>query len=69
MSKIFVLWYQMPLALLGLISSLAIWDLFKFYSDKWKFDRYPLIRQVLARIAQCGELSYLPEVAVFNERT
>ncbi|KAJ0011345.1 hypothetical protein Pint_32922 [Pistacia integerrima] len=62
-------WYQMPLAFLGLISSLAIWDLFKFCSDKWKFDRYPVIRQVLVRIAQCGELSYLQEMATFNERT
>ncbi|KAJ0099812.1 hypothetical protein Patl1_20695 [Pistacia atlantica] len=45
--------YQMPLAFLGLISSLAIWDLFKFCSDKWKFDRYLVIRQVLVRIVQC----------------
>ncbi|KAJ0085664.1 hypothetical protein Patl1_07396 [Pistacia atlantica] len=45
--------YQMPLAFLGLISSLAIWDLFKFCSDKRKFDRYLVIRQVLVRIVQC----------------
>ncbi|GAY64131.1 hypothetical protein WN943_001607 [Citrus x changshan-huyou] len=49
--------YQMPLALVGLISSLALWDFFKFCSDKWNWDRYPVIRQVLVRIAQCGELS------------
>ncbi|XP_031266549.1 PRA1 family protein H [Pistacia vera] len=51
--------YQMPLALLGLISSLAIWDLFKFSSDKWKFDRYPVIRQILIRIAQCATVIIL----------
>ncbi|GAV72322.1 PRA1 domain-containing protein, partial [Cephalotus follicularis] len=46
--------YQIPLALFGLILSLALWDLFKFCSDKWGFDRYPTIRQVLIRISQCA---------------
>lgn len=49
--------YQMPLALVGLISSLALWDFFKFCSDKWNWDWHPVIRQVLVRIAQCGEFS------------
>ncbi|KAH9802510.1 PRA1 family protein H [Citrus sinensis] len=46
--------YQMPLALAGLISSLALWDFFKFCSDKWNWDRHPVIRQVLVRIVQCA---------------
>ncbi|KAG5235445.1 prenylated rab acceptor family protein [Salix suchowensis] len=45
--------YQMPLALIGLISSLALWETFKFCSDKWGWDRCPVIRQVLVRTAQC----------------
>ncbi|KAK9180485.1 hypothetical protein WN943_029694 [Citrus x changshan-huyou] len=51
--------YQMPLALVGLISSLALWDFFKFCSDKWNWDRHPVIRQVLVRIAQCATLVVL----------
>ncbi|KAJ0026086.1 hypothetical protein Pint_07419 [Pistacia integerrima] len=47
----------MPLAFLGLISSLAIWDLFKFCSDKWKFDRYLVIRQVLVRMCNVDFIS------------
>lgn len=57
----------MPLALLGLIISLAIWDLFKFCSDNWKFDGYPVFRQVLVRIVQCGKFSYLPDMSAFNK--
>ncbi|KAH8494336.1 hypothetical protein H0E87_020919 [Populus deltoides] len=45
--------YQMPLALIGMISSLALWDIFKFCSDRWGWDRYPVIRQVMVRAAQC----------------
>lgn len=45
--------YQMPVALVGLISCLAVWDIFKFCSDRWGWDRYPIIRQVLVRTAQC----------------
>uniref|UniRef100_A0A2P2J1U3 PRA1 family protein n=1 Tax=Rhizophora mucronata TaxID=61149 RepID=A0A2P2J1U3_RHIMU len=44
--------YQMPVALIGLISSLALWDIFKFCNDRWGWDRYPVIRQVLVRTAQ-----------------
>uniref|UniRef100_A0A5B6YY48 PRA1 family protein n=1 Tax=Davidia involucrata TaxID=16924 RepID=A0A5B6YY48_DAVIN len=39
--------YQMPLALVGLISSLALWDLFRFCGDRWGLDRYPVILQSL----------------------
>ncbi|GFZ05757.1 prenylated RAB acceptor 1.H [Actinidia rufa] len=46
--------YQMPLAVVGLVSSLALWDAFKFYSDRWGLDQYPMIRQTLIRIAQCA---------------
>ncbi|CAL1373381.1 unnamed protein product [Linum trigynum] len=47
--------YQMPLALIGLISCLAVWDMFKFSNERWEWDRYPVLRQVLVRAAQCGE--------------
>ncbi|KAL6554219.1 hypothetical protein OROMI_019892 [Orobanche minor] len=46
--------YQLPKALIGLISCLGLWDVFKFSSDRWGFDRYPVIRQTLTRIAQCA---------------
>ncbi|EOY13079.1 hypothetical protein QUC31_002140 [Theobroma cacao] len=46
--------YQLPLALVGLISSLALWDLFRFFSDKWELDGFPATQQVLIRIAQCA---------------
>ncbi|KAJ4976837.1 hypothetical protein NE237_001943 [Protea cynaroides] len=46
--------YQMPLALVGLLSCLALWDLFRFCSDKWGWERYSSIRQCLVRIAQCA---------------
>lgn len=48
--------YQMPLALVGLISCLALWDVFKFCSERWGLDQYPIVRQCLIRVAQCGEL-------------
>ncbi|KAI6687280.1 hypothetical protein NL676_024108 [Syzygium grande] len=44
--------YQMPFALIGLLSCLALWDFFKFSSDKWGLDRRPVIRQILVRTAQ-----------------
>ncbi|GAA0150466.1 membrane traffic protein [Lithospermum erythrorhizon] len=47
--------YQMPFAVVGLILSLAIWDTFKFCGDRWGLDQYPLLRQILIRIAQCGQ--------------
>ncbi|CAL9017171.1 unnamed protein product [Prunus brigantina] len=45
--------YQMPLALVGLISCLALWDVFKFCGERWGLDRYPIIRECLIRVAQC----------------
>ncbi|KAL6570624.1 hypothetical protein OROGR_000174 [Orobanche gracilis] len=46
--------YQLPKTLIGLISCLGLWDVLKFSSDRWGFDRYPVIRQTLTRIAQCA---------------
>jgi len=43
----------MPFALVGLISCLALWDVFKFCADKWGLDHHPVVRQCLVRIAQC----------------
>ncbi|MBA0692893.1 hypothetical protein Goshw_000235 [Gossypium schwendimanii] len=45
--------YQLPLALVGLISSLALWDSFRFFSDKWGLDRFPVTEMILVRFAQC----------------
>ncbi|KAK6934237.1 Prenylated rab acceptor PRA1 [Dillenia turbinata] len=46
--------YQMPLALLGLISTLALWDMFKFSGDRWGLDKYPTFKSSLIRLAQCA---------------
>ncbi|XP_043690314.1 PRA1 family protein H [Telopea speciosissima] len=46
--------YQIPVAFLGLLSCLALWDLFRFCSNKWGLERYSSIRQGLVRIAQCA---------------
>lgn len=48
--------YQLPIALFGLISCLALWDVLKLSSDRWRVDKYPVLRQTLIRIAQCCEL-------------
>ena len=45
----------MPLALVGLLSCLAVWEAFRFCDDKWSLDHFPIIRQVLVRVGQCGE--------------
>ncbi|XP_010412553.1 PREDICTED: PRA1 family protein H-like, partial [Camelina sativa] len=45
--------YQMPLALVGLLASLALWELFKYCSDRWKFDRHPSMRKFSIGIGQC----------------
>ncbi|XP_023632572.1 PRA1 family protein H-like isoform X2 [Capsella rubella] len=37
-------------------SSLALWELFKFCSDIWKFDHHPSMRKFSIGIGQCGEL-------------
>ncbi|KAF8024095.1 hypothetical protein BT93_F1332 [Corymbia citriodora subsp. variegata] len=44
--------YRMPFALIGLLSSLALWDFFKFSNDKWGLDQRPVIRQCLVHMAQ-----------------
>lgn len=46
--------YQLPIALVGLISCLALWDVFKFAGDRWKLDGYPVLKEFLIRIVQCG---------------
>ncbi|XP_057531236.1 PRA1 family protein H [Amaranthus tricolor] len=46
--------YQLPLALLGLLSCLAIWEVFKFCDDRWALNRFSPLREVLIRIAQCA---------------
>lgn len=46
--------YQMPLALVGLISCLILWDVIKFCGDKWGLDQRPVIRQCLVGVAQCA---------------
>ncbi|KAG7541266.1 Prenylated rab acceptor PRA1 [Arabidopsis thaliana x Arabidopsis arenosa] len=51
--------YQMPLALVGLLASLALWELFKYCSDRWKFDRHPSMRKFSIGIGQCGEFSII----------
>ncbi|CAK9175235.1 unnamed protein product [Ilex paraguariensis] len=53
-NKVTSIRYQMPLALVGLISCLALWDLFRFWGDRWGLDRYPLFRLSLVRVAQCA---------------
>lgn len=45
--------YQLPIALLGLLSCLALWDAFKLSGDRCGLDKYPLLRQTMIRIAQC----------------
>ncbi|XP_042028381.1 PRA1 family protein H-like, partial [Salvia splendens] len=45
--------YQLPLALFGLLSCLALWDAFRFSGDRWRLDGYPLLREALIRTAQC----------------
>ncbi|XP_047148370.1 PRA1 family protein H isoform X2 [Vigna umbellata] len=46
--------YKMPVALVGLILCLALWDFFKFCSHRWGLEHYPLTRQCLIRAAQCA---------------
>ncbi|CAF2150301.1 unnamed protein product [Brassica rapa subsp. narinosa] len=46
--------YQMPLALVGLLASLALWELFKYCSDRWEFDRHPSARKLVIGIGQCA---------------
>ena len=48
----------MPIALVGLITSLALWDVLRFCNEKWRLDRYPFIWQALIRTSQIGELFF-----------
>ncbi|XP_019154144.1 PREDICTED: PRA1 family protein H isoform X2 [Ipomoea nil] len=45
--------YQMPLALVGLLSCIALWDLFNLYGGRFGLDQYPTTKLILIRIAQC----------------
>ena len=47
--------YKMPVALVGLVLCVALWDFFKFCSHRWGLEQYPLTRQILIRVVQCGE--------------
>ncbi|CAA6670038.1 unnamed protein product [Spirodela intermedia] len=52
--------YKMPLALFGLVSSLAIWELLRFASDSWVLEqRYPGVRFALVRVAQLATATVL----------
>lgn len=51
--------YQMPLALFGLIASLALWDVIRFGSERWGLDYYPVAQQILVRVAQCATFMVL----------
>ncbi|KAI3525175.1 hypothetical protein L2E82_02396 [Cichorium intybus] len=46
--------YQIPIALVGLISSLALWDLFAYCGNRWGLDNYPITRECLLRLVQCA---------------
>nr|GEZ88106.1 PRA1 family protein H-like [Tanacetum cinerariifolium] len=46
--------YQRPIALVGLVSSLALWDLFAYCGNRWGLDDYPVTRECLLRLLQCG---------------
>lgn len=49
--------YKMPVALLGLLVCLFLWELVRFCSDRWHLgERRPGLRQVLIYAAQLGEL-------------
>ncbi|KAH0774544.1 hypothetical protein KY290_011681 [Solanum tuberosum] len=50
--------YQKLLALVGLISCLALWDVLKLCGDRWGLDQHPVIKQSLIRISQCGLAFY-----------
>ncbi|KAK9060443.1 hypothetical protein SSX86_021147 [Deinandra increscens subsp. villosa] len=46
--------YQIPIALVGLISSLALWDLFAYCGNLWGLNNHPVTRECLLRLAQCA---------------
>ncbi|GLJ40435.1 hypothetical protein SUGI_0832940 [Cryptomeria japonica] len=44
--------YKMPVALLGLISVFALWDMLRICSNKWGLQKYPFFHQMLVLIAK-----------------
>lgn len=50
--------YQLPLALVGLLSCLALWDAFKFCGGRFGLDQYPTTKLILICIAQSGEFIF-----------
>lgn len=45
--------YKMPLALVGLFSSLAVWEVLRVATSRWDLEeRYPGVRSTLVRVAQ-----------------
>ncbi|XXG46759.1 hypothetical protein AAC387_Pa02g1522 [Persea americana] len=44
--------YQIPLALFGVISSLALWEGFRFCCDRWGLESHAIVRQILLRLIQ-----------------
>ncbi|KAI3712075.1 hypothetical protein L1987_70624 [Smallanthus sonchifolius] len=46
--------YQLPIALVGLVSSLALWDLFAYCVKRWGLDNHPVARECLLRLVQCA---------------
>ncbi|RAL45454.1 unnamed protein product [Cuscuta campestris] len=51
--------YQMPLALVGLLSCIALWDFFMFFGDRCGLEQRPVMKQILIRIAQCATVVIL----------
>ncbi|KAL8242641.1 hypothetical protein R6Q59_012943 [Mikania micrantha] len=46
--------YQLPIALVGLVLSLALWDLFAYCGKRWGLDNHPVSRECLLRLVQCA---------------
>ncbi|KAG9449389.1 hypothetical protein H6P81_009354 [Aristolochia fimbriata] len=44
--------YQMPIALLGIISSLLLWEVFRIADNKWTLERFSILRQILLYLLQ-----------------
>ncbi|XP_068638195.1 PRA1 family protein H-like isoform X2 [Aristolochia californica] len=44
--------YQMPIALLGIVSSLLLWELFRISDNRWTLERFSIFRQILLYLLQ-----------------
>uniref|UniRef100_A0A0D6QX83 PRA1 family protein n=1 Tax=Araucaria cunninghamii TaxID=56994 RepID=A0A0D6QX83_ARACU len=44
--------YNMPVALLGLVTVFALWDMLRICSNKWGLQKYPFFHQMLVMIAR-----------------